>query len=91
MEVNLIDKKIEENELLNDVKLLNLIVKELNNCIQDQGEKLDLIENNLIRTDLVIDKGNEELEKANYYKKEIKKKYLTLAGIASIVMYLFIF
>ena len=90
MEVNLIDKKIEENELLNDVKLLNLIVNDLNYCIKDQGEKLDLIENNLTMTEDIIDKSNEELGKANYYKKEIQKKYLTLAGIASVVIYLLI-
>jgi hypothetical protein len=90
MEVNLIDKKIEDNELLNDVKLLNLIVNDLNNCIKDQGEKLDLIENNLTMTEDIIDKSNEKLGKANYYKKEIQKKYLTLAGIASVVIYLLI-
>ena len=93
MELELVENKIDDKrllneELLNDVKLLNVIINDLGNCIKDQGEKLDQIENNLIRTENVIDKSITELTEANKYKEKINKKYLTLAGIGGIFIYL---
>lgn len=88
MELELVENKIDEEELLNDVKLLNLIINDLGNCVKDQGEKLDSIENNLSRTDNIIDKSITELTEANKYKDKINKKYLTLAGIGGILIYL---
>jgi len=90
MDTELIEKNIENEELLTDIKLLNVIINDLNNCVKDQGEKLDLIENNLLTTDIIIDKSINELEKANEYKISLKKKYLTLAGISGILIYLLI-
>jgi len=46
MELELVSK-----DLLNDIKLLNVIMNDLENCVKDQGEKIDLIENNLSMTD----------------------------------------
>jgi t-SNARE complex subunit (syntaxin) len=77
-------------ELLDDVKLLNNIINDLNNCIKDQGEKLESIEDNLTKTDNVIETSNEELNKATEYKKEINKKYLTLAGVGGLLLYLLV-
>lgn len=88
MELELVENKIDEERLLNDVKLLNLIINDLGNCVKDQGEKLDSIENNLSRTDNIIDKSIAELTEANKYKEKINKKYLTLAGIGGIFIYL---
>ena len=88
MELELVENKIDEEELLNDVKLLNLIINDLGNCVKDQGEKLDSIENNLSRTDNIIDKSITELTEANKYKEKINKKYLTLASIGGILIYL---
>jgi hypothetical protein len=95
MELELIDKNIEnneniENELLNDVKLLNVIINDLSNCVKDQGEKLDSIVNNITRTDDIIDKSITELTEANKYKEKLNKKYLTLSAIGGILLYLLI-
>lgn len=92
MELELIEKKIDkndsiENELLNDVKLLNIIINDLGNCVKDQGEKIDKIENNLTKTDNIIDTSITELSEANKYKEKINKKYITLAGIGGILVY----
>ena len=86
----MVSENVEGEKLLNDVQLLNNIIVDLNNCIKDQGEKLDSIEDNLTKTDNVIEKSNHELNKATEYKKEINKKYLTLAGIGGLLLYLFI-
>lgn len=80
----------ESAKLLNDVQLLNAIVDDLNNCIVNQGEKIDSIENNIMIVENVIEKSNAELSSAQYYKKEINKKYLTLAGIGGILLILFV-
>jgi hypothetical protein len=90
MELELVENKIDENSLLNDIKLLNVILNNLENCVKDQREKLDSIENNLTITDKVIDKSIVELTEANKYKEKINKKYLTLAGIGGILIYLLI-
>ncbi len=87
MELELIEKN---TELLNDVKLLNVIINDLGNCIKEQGEKLDSIANNITRTDDIIDRSITELTEANKYKEKINKKYLTLAGIGGILIYLLI-
>jgi t-SNARE complex subunit (syntaxin) len=83
-------KDIKEIELFNDIKLLNVIINDLGTCVKDQGLKLDRIENNLTRTDDIIDRSITELDKANKYKEKINKKYLTLAGIGGILIYLLI-
>lgn len=88
-----IDNKIDNGrllneELLNDVKLLNAIMNDLGDCVKEQGEKLVQIENNLIITENIIDKSITELTEANKYKEKINKKYLTLAGIGGILLYL---
>ena len=87
MELELIEKN---TELLNDVKLLNAIINDLGNCVKEQGDKLDSIVNNITRTDDIIDRSIIELDKANKYKEKINKKYLTLAGIGGILLYLLI-
>jgi t-SNARE complex subunit (syntaxin) len=86
----LIDNKIEDEELLNDVKLLNVICNDLNNCIKDQGTKLNNIVDNLTKSEYIVNKASIELESANDYKRDIRKKYLTLAGIGGILIYLLI-
>lgn len=88
MELELVENKIDDEQLLNDVKLLNLIINDLGNCVKDQGEKLDSIVNNITRTDDIIDKSITELTEANKYKDKINKKYLTLASIGGILIYL---
>jgi t-SNARE complex subunit (syntaxin) len=80
----------EDTQLLNDVELLGIIFNDINKCIIDQGKKINRIENNISKTEDTINLSNEQLLNANYYKKEINKKYLTLAGIGSIIIYLFI-
>lgn len=87
MELELIEKN---TELLNDVKLLNVIITDLGNCVKDQGEKLDSIVNNITRTDDIIDRSIAELNEANKYKEKINKKYLTLYAIGGILLYLLI-
>jgi t-SNARE complex subunit (syntaxin) len=84
------EEDIKEIELLNDVKLLNVIINDLSTCVKDQGLKLDQIENNLTRTDDIIDRSITELDKAKNYKDKINKKYLTLAGIGGLLIYLLI-
>jgi hypothetical protein len=87
MEEDIVDKN--EEELMNEMKLLNVIFSDLNSCIKDQSKKIDSIENNMHTTDITITVSNDELVTTNNYKKEINKKYLTLAGLGGIIMFLF--
>lgn len=80
---------IDQNqELLNDVKLLNSMFTDLNECIKDQSHKIDLIEDNMTKVETEINESINKLEETSNYKKEINKKYLTLAGLGGIILFL---
>jgi hypothetical protein len=85
------NKDCVEDELLKELMVVNSIFSDLSNLIQNQGEKIDSITENI---DIIPDSlsvVNTELEKIKTYKDSIDRKYLTLAGIGGILVWLLIF
>lgn len=54
-------------QLLEDINELNQIQQNLLNCVNEQSEQINTIEDNLTLTDLKIEKGTEDLKTAEKY------------------------
>jgi len=85
------NKDCVEDELLKELIVVNSIFSDLSNLIQNQGEKIDSITENIDKISNSLSVANTELEKTKTYKDSLDRKYLTLAGIGGILVWLLIF
>jgi len=64
-----------------DVQKINDIYRDLSYVIHSQTEYLDRIEENMTSVDKNVEKGTNELARANSYHKSLKSKEYKLFGI----------
>ncbi len=82
-------REIEIDNLHNDILNINEMSISLSLLLHEQGNTLDLIENNMINAHEHVEKGNDELKKANTYQKKsskvLKGILITVASVGGIV------
>ncbi|XP_057369135.1 syntaxin-7-like [Daphnia carinata] len=91
----LLEREERIRQIESDMIDVNQIMKELSAMVQEQGENINSIENNVDRTYTHVEEGRQELEKASSHQKTHRKWLcfltglaLTVAGIVGLVIYL---
>jgi t-SNARE complex subunit (syntaxin) len=74
-----------EREISKDLYEINEIYKNLSDMIISQDKKLDLIIDNLDKSDLYMEKSKVELELADTYQKAAMWKKITLTGLFGVI------
>lgn len=72
---------------------VNILFKELNLLVSEQGEKLDNIESNVEQVEVHVESGNVELKKAKESQSKARKKRFccfTLLGVAVLILIIII-
>jgi len=87
------DERIRQIE--SDVIDVNQIMKELSAIVQEQGENLNSIENNIDQTYTHVEEGRQQLEKASSYQRTHCKWLcflailgVTMAGVVALILYI---
>lgn len=61
-------------EIRQQITEVNEIFKDLAVIVQEQGEMLDDIDSNIVRTEVSTEQGTKELKKASEYQKRTRNK-----------------
>lgn len=64
-------------EIRQQITEVNEIFKDLAVIVQEQGEMIDDIDSNIVRTEVSTEQGSKELKKANEYQKRTRNKVCT--------------
>ncbi|ODV58705.1 SNAP receptor VAM3 [Ascoidea rubescens DSM 1968] len=74
----------------NGVQEINAIFKDLSSLVQEQGLKIDTVENNIINYSDNTQNASNELTKADNYQKKKKKFSCIVLLVLSIILFLFV-
>lgn len=81
---------LEKNDQVHDIEkdLIDLaeLYKDINILIGDQGSMVNDIESNIFRAERSVDKGTDELQIAESYKKSIRIKYLLCSIVGLLIL-----
>lgn len=79
------DREKAINEICDDVQMINESFEHLRDHVQAQGVILDNIEAHLEKAEVTVEKGTEEIVKANSYAKSAKNMMLGLFSIVGTI------
>jgi t-SNARE complex subunit (syntaxin) len=81
---------LEKNAMLNEVEQATLRINELISdtgmMVEEQGQNLDVISEELINTNKNMTKANEDLEEAGQLQRKSKRKYICLAVLIIVAL-----
>ena len=81
---------LEKNEMINEVQQqtvkINDIMNDMGMMVEEQGQNLDIIEGELLKTNQNMVATNQNLEQASKLQKKSKKKYIILVVILIIII-----
>ena len=81
---------LEKNEMINEVEQqtvrINDIMNDMGVMVEEQGQNLDIIEGELLKTNQNMVATNENLDEASKLQKKSKKKYIILVVILIIII-----
>ena len=81
---------LEKNEMINEVEQSTLRINEIMNdmgiLVDEQGQNLDIIEDELLKTNQNMISANKELDEASSLQKKARKKYVIMIGIIVVVV-----
>ena len=81
---------LEKNEMINEVEQqtsrINEIMNDMGVMVEEQGQNLDIIEGELLKTNQNMVATNDNLNEASKLQKKSKKKYIILVIILLIVI-----
>ncbi|XP_017335412.1 syntaxin-12 [Ictalurus punctatus] len=72
-----------------DIMDVNQIFKDLAVMIHDQGDIIDSIESNVESSEVHVERGTEQLQRAAYYQRKSRKRMCILALVLSLVVTIF--
>ena len=73
------------NRIVNSIEELNIITRDMNILIIEQGTVLDRIESNMFDANINLEQGNNELVATNTLQKKAGKKYICIVILLIIV------
>jgi len=73
------------NKIASDVIQINELMVDLNTLVNEQGQMIDTIEANVTQAQQYINKGTEEIQKANVNQKKSRGKMLTLGALLATI------
>jgi len=85
-QLNLIDERYEAiNKIASDVIQINELMKDLNTMVIEQGHIIDTIEDNVVQAQNHIEKGTDELRKANISQKKSRGNMFKLGALLGVL------
>ena len=73
-------------EIQQDMTELNSAYKEFQDLVQDQGQGIDAMENNVVKAKSSVEKGTTDLQGAGDYQKSARKKMCIMLIILAIII-----
>lgn len=81
---------LEKNEIINEVEQSTLRINEIMNdmgiMVEEQGEQLDVISEELMKTNKNLVDANQNLEEASTLQQKSRRKYVLLVGLLILII-----
>ncbi len=81
---------LEKNEIINEVEQSTLRINEIMNdmglMVEEQGEQLDVITEELVKTGKNMEDTNSNLEEASTLQKKTRKKYVLMVTLLVLII-----
>jgi len=82
----LIERERRVRQIESDMIDVNQIMRELSAMVQEQGDNINSIENNIDRTQSHVEEGRQQLEKASSHQRKHRKWLCFLTGVGLMVV-----